>query len=1086
VAGAPAGLPGFLETADLSQRAAGPPSLSVSQPQDAGEREAARVASIVLGSADPAPAHIEAGSPADLARRAEPGGAAGPPPAALPGPTAATLGTAAAAGQPLPSTARATLEPLFGRGLGGVRVHTGTPAGELSRAIQARAFTHGRDIFFAPGRYEPTSRSGLALLAHEVTHVVQGQRAGAADLQAQLEEDFAGRQEVAVAAAVGRLAEYVRVTNRRGAQVLAPYRIYQIDQIPTRYDDQFVLTRETEVRTDAGRRRETVRTTLGELRETRRASAGGLQYTVMVASYDGRLHMVGYDSYMFSVGGGPDAYLWSGWVESKEPRSGIGKNLFVERIRQVLVQGVGRMQLMVNRGDPETVEFHRRVWEVAGVPQAERVSEYWLNVRRMASVLAAWGENLGADQRRDLATLASGTAEPTVAGVQAILKSSGPGGGPGGSTGPPGGGPIGTPGSNTPGTSGRTSEAAPVTGELPAGTAPAVASTLQRLKANTRTPAPLGSVASLHDPEVVQRVVTSHHGLAEIGGTIYEVVVRGDLARSVTIRPVEPRLITMSLPAESAAAPAGALAPLPGGSSGTSGSGGGAGRPSGSAATLQVPLPPGQYFTAAPPVLNLRPAGNIVVGGTLIPPSLTTAQPGELVIVHNPAEIANSWLVTDPATGKAVAGVLSGGQVCRLTEYNRWNLTVDESGRVVRPETITVGGQRLQTTPVGPEPPAGTTARTGVGRYGSVPFRAAGVGLGLLAVANDILAPIAATYQVQRQTNAMWEAQIDFWARFGAEPTWRVWDWDRREALSWETEPRTGLDILESHRTRYVADINVEAFKRALPGLIHNYQDLELFLALGNALGLGQGRAIRKEGDRYLATVNGVVYGMQIEYDITATIEQIRARTITQTDAQMQAELRGLPPAEIGNIFRLKSGSSASLFRSASGGQELADTRLFLGPNPWVRLVGQERSGGVWRWFRYGQWRDRVLVAPANGDALRAAQLATYRVGKQDIDETLEEVKEGGREILSYTREWSTPELQRHGVSLGALQGFVAGPDPAGRFGMTRYARDPADPEDRTIAVGELKQFWVNARDLEPVEVLQVLNYAALPSEAAP
>jgi hypothetical protein len=54
-----------------------------------------------------------------------------------------------------------------------VRVHTGDRAAEAARAVGARAFTVGRDLVFDSGEYEPNSRVGQRLLAHELTHVVQ-------------------------------------------------------------------------------------------------------------------------------------------------------------------------------------------------------------------------------------------------------------------------------------------------------------------------------------------------------------------------------------------------------------------------------------------------------------------------------------------------------------------------------------------------------------------------------------------------------------------------------------------------------------------------------------------------------------------------------------------------------------------------------------------------------------------------------------------------------------------------------------------------------------------------------------------------
>lgn len=58
-----------------------------------------------------------------------------------------------------------------------IRVHHGDAAGGAAdlacRALGARAFTVGTDIYFAAGEFRPATRDGLWLLAHEVAHVVQ-------------------------------------------------------------------------------------------------------------------------------------------------------------------------------------------------------------------------------------------------------------------------------------------------------------------------------------------------------------------------------------------------------------------------------------------------------------------------------------------------------------------------------------------------------------------------------------------------------------------------------------------------------------------------------------------------------------------------------------------------------------------------------------------------------------------------------------------------------------------------------------------------------------------------------------------------
>ncbi len=76
-------------------------------------------------------------------------------------------------GQALDDSIRRPMERAFGADFSTVRVHTGGQSDQLNRAIQAKAFTTGQDIFFRQGAYEPASQSGQELLAHELTHVIQ-------------------------------------------------------------------------------------------------------------------------------------------------------------------------------------------------------------------------------------------------------------------------------------------------------------------------------------------------------------------------------------------------------------------------------------------------------------------------------------------------------------------------------------------------------------------------------------------------------------------------------------------------------------------------------------------------------------------------------------------------------------------------------------------------------------------------------------------------------------------------------------------------------------------------------------------------
>ncbi|MDJ1183704.1 DUF4157 domain-containing protein [Roseofilum casamattae] len=76
-------------------------------------------------------------------------------------------------GRPLPDTTRSFMEDRFGNDFSQVRIHTDSTAVQLSQDLQAKAFTHGRDIYFNSGYYNPSSNSGKHLLAHELTHTIQ-------------------------------------------------------------------------------------------------------------------------------------------------------------------------------------------------------------------------------------------------------------------------------------------------------------------------------------------------------------------------------------------------------------------------------------------------------------------------------------------------------------------------------------------------------------------------------------------------------------------------------------------------------------------------------------------------------------------------------------------------------------------------------------------------------------------------------------------------------------------------------------------------------------------------------------------------
>lgn len=135
--------------------------VAVGHPNDAAERDAARVAARVMRM----PA-----DDADSSSRDGPHRSSGREIADSSGGIERGL---ASGGRPLPPATRKVFEPRFGRRFADVRVHTGPTADEMATSIHADAFTYGTDIVFREGKYAPDTERGQRLLAHELAHVVQ-------------------------------------------------------------------------------------------------------------------------------------------------------------------------------------------------------------------------------------------------------------------------------------------------------------------------------------------------------------------------------------------------------------------------------------------------------------------------------------------------------------------------------------------------------------------------------------------------------------------------------------------------------------------------------------------------------------------------------------------------------------------------------------------------------------------------------------------------------------------------------------------------------------------------------------------------
>jgi hypothetical protein len=90
-------------------------------------------------------------------------------------------------GSALPDETRSFMESRFGVDFGSVRIHTGSNAVQMNREVSAQAFTHGSNVYFNAGKFDPSSNTGKHLLAHELTHVVQQTGANPLSVQRRVE-----------------------------------------------------------------------------------------------------------------------------------------------------------------------------------------------------------------------------------------------------------------------------------------------------------------------------------------------------------------------------------------------------------------------------------------------------------------------------------------------------------------------------------------------------------------------------------------------------------------------------------------------------------------------------------------------------------------------------------------------------------------------------------------------------------------------------------------------------------------------------------------------------------------------------------
>ncbi|MDP9094458.1 MAG: DUF4157 domain-containing protein [Actinomycetota bacterium] len=171
-----------IPSAPVPLPAQAPAPMTVGHAHDGAEHDADRMADDALARLGPVGGEGEQhsgsgrGGGVEVQRSATPSaaavvGVAGGP---LDMGTSAKIDGMRGSGRPLPTPVRDRMEKAFGASFSAVRIHDDHRAAALNDAVSARAFTTGKDIFFARDQFAPGSAAGERVLAHELAHTLQG------------------------------------------------------------------------------------------------------------------------------------------------------------------------------------------------------------------------------------------------------------------------------------------------------------------------------------------------------------------------------------------------------------------------------------------------------------------------------------------------------------------------------------------------------------------------------------------------------------------------------------------------------------------------------------------------------------------------------------------------------------------------------------------------------------------------------------------------------------------------------------------------------------------------------------------------
>lgn len=151
------------------------PKLIVNQPNDKQEQEADRIANEVvnINTAPPVKQSIQCMCTAcnEEEKKIQEKSESSTP--EVSSSLSHNVENASGKGDVLPAKTLTEMNSSFGADFSRVHIHNNSESVNMNKELHAQAFTHGSDIYFNAGKYNPETTTGKQLLAHELTHVIQ-------------------------------------------------------------------------------------------------------------------------------------------------------------------------------------------------------------------------------------------------------------------------------------------------------------------------------------------------------------------------------------------------------------------------------------------------------------------------------------------------------------------------------------------------------------------------------------------------------------------------------------------------------------------------------------------------------------------------------------------------------------------------------------------------------------------------------------------------------------------------------------------------------------------------------------------------